>query len=146
LPQATTETAYFRRKNRKEKYCSGDGRYPFIHLVEWSGTPYTASNAFLQQVSAKIPTQIAPAPTTPQLLETPKPRLSIGDFRSRTAYGGDGNRIDLAYAVYAPAHGASEDEVRDAIASRDLSKKGSEQRQHAYIQRTIKKACSTLRR
>ena len=61
-------------------------------------------------------------------------------------YGGDGNRIDLAYAVYALAHGASENEVRSAIASRDLSKKGPESRQQAYVERTIRKACSTLGR
>jgi hypothetical protein len=61
-------------------------------------------------------------------------------------YDGDGNRIDLAYAVYAFAHGASEEEVRSAIASRDLSKKGSEQRQSAYVERTMRKACSTLGR
>jgi hypothetical protein len=72
--------------------------------------------------------------------------LSIDDFRSRMAYAGDGNRSDLEYAVYPFAHGASEEEVRSAITSRDLSKKGPEQRQRAYLKRTIRKAGSTLGR
>jgi hypothetical protein len=62
------------------------------------------------------------------------------------AYGGDGNRIDLAYAVYALAHGANEEQVRAAIVSRDLSKKGPEERQLAYVERTIRKAYSALGR
>jgi hypothetical protein len=54
--------------------------------------------------------------------------------------------IDLAYTVYALTHGVSEADIRSAIASRDLSKKGPEQRQLNYIERTIRKACSTLGR
>jgi hypothetical protein len=73
-------------------------------------------------------------------------RLTIDDFRGKPEYGGDGNRIDLAYAVYALAHGATENEIRSAIPSRDLSKKGPESRQQAYVERTIRKACSTLGR
>lgn len=61
-------------------------------------------------------------------------------------YGGDGNRIDLAYAIYSLSHGMSEADVRSAIASRDLSKKGPEHRQATYIERTIRKAGSTLGR
>jgi hypothetical protein len=132
--------------NRKEKYQSDDGRYPFVRLVEWVGSPYPASRAFLHQLLGKLPGRTAPTATAPQRSESLKARLSINDFRSRMAYGGDGNRIDLAYAVYALAHGATEEEVRSAIASRDLCKKGPESRQRAYVERTIRKACSTLSR
>lgn len=69
---------------------------------------------------------------------------TIDDFRSDPAYGGDGNRIDLAYAVYALAHGIGKADVQVAIKSRDLSKKGSESRQDAYIVRTISKALHRL--
>jgi hypothetical protein len=131
--------------NRKEKYRSNDGRYPFVHLVEWRGLPYPARTGFLQRVSTKISSRGA-LTTVPQFSDSRKPRLSIDDFRSKPTYGGDGNRIDLAYAVYAFAHGASEEEVRTAIASRDLSKKGPDYRQRAYVERTIRKACSTLSR
>jgi hypothetical protein len=72
--------------------------------------------------------------------------LTIDDFRLRPEYGGDGNRIDLAYAVYALANGVADGEVRAAIASRDLSKKGPEKRQIEYIDRTLRKAASALGR
>ncbi len=140
------EKLYFRRKNRKERYRSEDGRFPFVRLAEWPGLPYLERKAFLQQVLTNISTRTPATTTVPQCSEFRKPRLSINDFRSRVAYGGDGNRIDLAYAVYAFAHGATEQEVRAMIASRDLSKKGPEKRQREYVERTIRKACSTLGR
>ena len=63
----------------------------------------------------------------PQTVDAGKARLTIDDFRSKPAYGGNGDRIDLAYKVYALTHGISEADIRSAIASRDLSKKGPEQ-------------------
>ena len=71
-------------------------------------------------------------------------RKSIDDFRADPAYHGDGNRIDLAFAIYAFARGESEDAVRAAICTRDLAKKGSESRQLAYLSRTIAKARKQL--
>ena len=132
--------------NRKEKYRADDGRYPFVRLVEWAGLQYTARKAFLKQVFSMASRRTAPTATSPQFSESRKPRLSIDDFRNKGGYGSDGNRIDLAYAVYALAHGATEDEIHSALASRDLSKKGPEPRQRAYVERTIRKACSTLGR
>ena len=132
--------------NRKEKYRSDDGRYPFVRLLEWAGSPYTARKDFLHQILSMASTRTAPTVTGRQFSEARKPGLGIEHFRNKGEYGGDGNRIDLAYAVYALAHGASEDEIRLAIASRDLSKKGPESRQQAYVERTIRKACSTLGR
>ena len=73
-------------------------------------------------------------------------RQTIEDFRQNPTYDGDGNRVDLAFAVYALARGVPESDVRAAIASRDLSKKGPEQRQLSYIDRTIRKARSVLAR
>ena len=75
----------------------------------------------------------------PHTGDSGKARLTIDDFRAKPAYGGDGNRIDLAYTVYASTHGVSEADIRSAIASRDLSKKGPEQRQLNYIERTIRR-------
>jgi hypothetical protein len=48
----------------------------------------------------------------------------------------------LAYAIYALSHNIAEDDIRAAIASRDLTKKGSERRQQDYISRTLGKAHS----
>lgn len=55
-------------------------------------------------------------------------------------------RIDLAYAIYAIAHGHTEAEVEAAIRSRDLSHKGTERRQQDYVERTIKKALAATER
>ena len=100
-----------------------DGRYPFVHLVERASSPYPARNAFLEQIMTKASSRPALKDSVPHLSESRKAPLDINDFRSRTAYGGDGIRIDLANAVYAFAHGASEEDVRSAIASRDLSRR-----------------------
>jgi hypothetical protein len=64
----------------------------------------------------------------------------IEAFRADARYGGDGTRVDLAYAVYAVAHGAAVEEVRAALGSRDLSHKGGAKRQSDYIERTVRKA------
>jgi hypothetical protein len=71
---------------------------------------------------------------------------SIDAFRADSRYGGDGTRVDLAYAVYALSHGISTEEVDNAIRSRNLSHKGSERRQDDYVARTIKKALATTER
>ena len=73
-----------------------------------------------------------------------RPLRTIESFRGNVVYGGDNTRIDLAYAVYALAHGASEDDVRSAIGSRDLRHKGTEKRQAEYISRTVRKAYAAI--
>ena len=68
-------------------------------------------------------------------------RTEVHDvFRADPRYGGDGTRIDLAYAIYALAPGVPESQVEAAIRSRDLSHKGGERRQADYVERTIRKA------
>ena len=57
----------------------------------------------------------------------------INEFRSDVRYGNDGTRVDLAYAIYALAHGSSVDQIEAALRSRDLSHKGSEKRQDDYV-------------
>ena len=132
--------------NRKERHMDNEGRFPFVRLVESSGDPYSARKHFFpdifdsfarQHLSRTLP---AIATCTPNALRT------IEEFRRNPVYCGDGHRIDLAFAVYALSHGAGEEDVRTAIASRDLSKKGSESRQTGYIDRTVRKAISSLSR
>ena len=62
---------------------------------------------------------------------------TIDAFRGNPAYGGDGTRIDLAYAVYALSHGVPDAVVRSALSSRDLSHKGNERRQQDGSARRI---------
>jgi hypothetical protein len=76
----------------------------------------------------------------------PENLKGIDVFRADARYGGDGTRIDLAYAVYALSHGASVEAVEAAIRSRDLSHKGNERRQTDYVGRTIRKALDTIER
>jgi hypothetical protein len=128
--------------NRKAKYCGADGRYPFVRLIEASGTAYPQREDFLQHLPELIPKKVLPAMSEPGQIRRGGSRLTIDDFRAKPEYGGDGNRIDLAYAVYALANGVADGEVRAAIASRDLSKKGPENRQIEYIDRTLRKAAS----
>jgi hypothetical protein len=74
----------------------------------------------------------------------PGPLRTIEAFRADRRYAGDGNRIDLAWAIHALSHGAAEEEVAAAIRSRDLSKKGSQRRQDAYVERTLVQAARRL--
>ena len=73
------------------------------------------------------------------------PLKRIDEFRADARYGGDGTRVDLAYAVYALSHGAAETEIIAALHSRDLSHKGSQKRQDDYVRRTIQKAATLVR-
>ena len=76
----------------------------------------------------------------------PSELKNIDMFRADARYGGDGTRIDLAYAIYAFSRGATAAEVEAAIRSRDLSHKGNEPRQNDYLERTIKKALASIDR
>jgi len=62
---------------------------------------------------------------------------SIESFRADPKYGGDGMRIDMAYAVYAASHRAGQAQIEAAFRSRDLSHKGGERRQDDYVERAI---------
>ena len=75
---------------------------------------------------------------------TGSPLKMIDAFRNNPTYGGDGTRIDLAYAVYALSHCVADADLRAALRSRDLSHKGNEQRQNEYLERTIRKAQALL--
>ena len=129
--------------NRKSKRQGSDGQFPFVRLLEGApGLVYSAATAFLNDVRGALK-RVRPVPAALQT-GTNCCQLTISDFRARPEYDGDGNRIDLAYAVYALAHGVSETSIQASIASRDLAKKGDERRQNAYIDRTVRKAIAAL--
>jgi hypothetical protein len=137
--------------NQKEKYCDpATGLNPFVLLIEASGEVYPEAEAFVATISADLghkrkERQRATARRAnngrPSSGSAPK---TIDDFRSDSRYGGDGNRIDLAYAVYALSHGAGLADVIAAVRSRDLSHKGNDRRQDDYVARTIRKAMAAL--
>lgn len=136
--------------NRKEKYQQSDGLFPFVRLVEANKTVYPKANEFLAEASEKLERDRATAEERRRRSYSsaqPTTQLkTIDDFRNNPTYSGDGNRIDLAFAVYAVSHGMNEADIRAAIAGRDLSHKGNERRQEEYVTRTIQKAFETASR
>jgi hypothetical protein len=129
--------------NRKDKYRKTDGTFPYVRLHEATGAVYSKAVEFLAEVQSTYEAQQSklPPPVSLQRRRLGGSNLkSIEDFRTKPIYGGDQTRVDLAYAVYALAHGVSENETRNALASRDLTHKGNRKRQQEYIDRTIKKA------
>jgi hypothetical protein len=138
--------------NRKAKYRDeGTGLYPFVHVVEAAGGVYPEAEQFLSGVRHEVEQQqVERERLRAQVSQLgpvfPREMKAIDDFRANVRYGGDGTRIDLAYAVYAFSRGASATEVAAVIRSRDLSHKGNERRQNEYVERTIKKALATIER
>jgi hypothetical protein len=132
--------------NRKPRHQKADGLYPYVRLIEADGDVYPQAREFIQQIEERVEAarresearRSAAANWIPGGRSGPV--KTIDDFRQNAIYGGDGNRIDMAYAVYAIWHAVDQAEVRRAIASRDLSHKGSERRQNDYVERTVKKA------
>ena len=134
--------------NRKDKYRGQSGLYPFVLLREHSGSAYDAAPQFIAEVRSHLEAERVERQKIAQVnharLSNPGPLKSIESFRNDGRYGRDGTRVDLAYAVYAFSHGIDANTVTSALRSRDLSHKGSEQRQTEYIARTIRKALSAI--
>ncbi len=148
-----TRKCDFGRNNRKTKYLDANtGLYPFVRLIEAGGRVYPEAGRFLAGVKCELERRnserehmrcrrLAPAGAI-----SPQDLKSIDAFRGDGRYGGDGTRVDLAYAVYALSHGINTEEVDSAIRSRDLSHKGNERRQDDYVARTIKKPLTIIER
>jgi hypothetical protein len=136
--------------NRKGKYQQPGGLYPFVRLVHATGQIYERAAEFTSEVQSSVDAKRTQAEERRRAirqnggLSNRTSIKSIEHFREDHRYGGDGNRIDLAFAVHALSHGVAENEVRAAIASRDLRHKGNEKRQLEYIDRTIEKALRTV--
>jgi hypothetical protein len=136
--------------NRKLRHMDvATGLYPFVLLREATGGVYQESARFLADLESTLQRQNAErqraweAYRNRTAAETPL--KSIEAFRSDPRYGGDGSRIDLAYSIYALNRQVGVDEVGEALRSRDLSHKGNDPRQAAYVERTIQKALGTVR-
>lgn len=135
--------------NRKAKYQRADGLFPYVRLVAASGAVYPNADQFIAEIEKKLANDKERASEQAAKFAWNEPgamRRTIEYFRSNPLYGGDGTRVDLAYAIYALSHGASEEQVRAAIRSRDLSHKGNDKRQNEYVDRTVKKASTAVER
>jgi hypothetical protein len=130
--------------NQKEKHCQPNGLFPFVRLIESTGVVYREAGNFVASVREQCEReQDARRARESAFACTPSSQgaeKSIESFRQNSAYGGDGTRVDLAYALYAICRGISAEDVSAALRTRDLSHKGAERRQEEYIQRTVKKA------
>jgi len=130
--------------NQKDKHRQPNGLFPFVRLVESTGVVYQEAEKFVAGVREQCEReQLARTKRDSAAASVPThcgAEKSIESFRQNAAYGGDGTRIDLAYALYALSRGVSVEEVGAAIRSRDLSHKGTERRQDEYVERTVRKA------
>src|SRR5258706_73517 len=128
--------------NRKDKYQRKDGTFPYVRLHEATGAVYSKAVVFLAELRTLYQSEQS-KPLPPVSFRRPSlcrcNLKSIEDFRAKPIYDGDQTRVDLAYAVYALAHGDPENTAREALTSRDLSHKGDRKRQQEYIDRTIRK-------
>lgn len=125
-------------------------RYPFVRLLGASGVVARESEHVVAGAKARLEQERlerAQLQAEFRMLAQRQGAASIKNieqFREDSRYGGDGTRVDLAYAVYALAHGLDLATVEAALRSRDLSHKGNEKRQRDYIERTVRKAMVTL--
>jgi hypothetical protein len=116
--------------------------FPFVRLIEADGRVYPEAERFVATIRCQLENRRREQAQLRRraIVRPHKPLRSIESFRSDPRYAGDGNRIDLAWATYALANGASEQIISTVIRSRDLSKKGNERRQAQYVERTLSKA------
>ena len=123
------------------------GLFPYVRLIEASGKTYREGEKFVEAIARQHELDLRtkrpnrPEPNRTALRED---RKTIDAFRSNPRYGGDATREDLAFAIYALAHGADAGQVSAALNSRDLSHKGDPKRQNQYVDRTIAKAQALL--
>jgi len=136
--------------NRKARHLdTATGLYPFVRLIVSGGGVYPEAERFLAAVKSDLERRRIDRDRLRERAATAG-SLRHGDlktidtFRADARYGGDGTRIDLAYAVYALSRNVIATEVEAAIRSRDLSHKGTERRQNDYVERTIKKALASI--
>lgn len=133
--------------NRKDKHRGADGRFPYVrsHRVlapvggyREAATTVAEAERLLDAERRERETRFRSLARSPAA--TSGDCLPIERFWRDGRYGGDFTRADLAFAVHALGRGLPADGVRAAISRRDLSHKGSAQRQRDYIERTLLKA------
>jgi hypothetical protein len=130
--------------NNKQKYRQSNGLQPYVRLQHADPCIYPAAAEIRARAEQELAQEHAKREHLKTLPRHASALKSIDSFHSDPRYGGDLHRADLAFATYALAHGAHFDDVVRSIAQRDLSHKGSTNRQQAYIDRTVRKAADTL--
>jgi hypothetical protein len=129
--------------NQKKERRLENGLQPFVKLRSSEGRIYSAARQFLCDLEAhrqEIRPRRELRETTLRRASEPSVR-SISSFHGDPRYGGDLHRADMAWALHAADRGLSQEQIANEIVrGRDLSKKGSRQRQFDYAVRTSRKA------
>ena len=84
--------------------------------------PYPEAARFLQALQI-VPENSVVKPNLHRSTGDPSLR-SIEDFRADPKYSSDGNRIDLAFAIWALANAGTQEDVSEVLRTRHLSPKG----------------------
>lgn len=129
--------------NRKPAHLQENGLHPFVLILQGNRRVYSMAAHLLQAVELRSASSLVEL--NHYKSSTGGSLRTIKEFRTDPKYRGDGHRIDLAFALHAFANGAESGSIRAALQSRDLRKKGSPQRQSAYVDRTIRKALDSFR-
>ncbi len=88
------------------------GLFPCVRLIEAPGAPYPAGERLVAAISSQheMDQHEKRHSRSTHSATTSRTRLkSVDNFRSNPRYGGGATREDLAYAIYALAHGADID-------------------------------------
>lgn len=130
--------------NRKQQHRNADGLYPFAVLREHAGSVYPAAESFRAEViAAHAQAEVDARRRILCFAGRPvrnRVNVSLSRFRGSLRYRGSPAAADLAFSIYAGAHGWSESEIADALRAEYLSRDIDSRRQNAYLRRTIGKA------
>jgi hypothetical protein len=129
--------------NQKPQRRLANGLAPFVRLHEWSGRIYGNTEKFLAEASAELRKVAAELELRWQSSSIPGAGSirPIATFHRDLRYGGDLHRADMAWALHAARRGLPAQEIcAEILRTRDLSKKGRQDRQLDYARRTAAKA------
>ena len=133
--------------NRKPERLLPNGLAPFVRLHDCQGKTYDTAREFLKAVKSLMEKTAVERAKRSMCRSTSNenPVRLLTEFHADPTYDGDLHRADLAWALHAASRGLSEQQIRDKILHiRNLSKKGSIQRQFNYAERTAIKAVRTV--
>jgi hypothetical protein len=133
--------------NRKPERLLPNGFAPFVRLRRCDGKVYDAAGAFLEEVKSLAENAFAERSKwiASQLTSSENSVRPLAEFHRNPRYDGDLHRADMAWALHAASRGLSEQWISDEILhTRDLSKKGRNQRRLNYAERTAIKALRTF--
>jgi hypothetical protein len=130
--------------NRKPQHRNAQGLYPFARLTSHNGQPFALAEAFRLRLTAlhQKPEQERAAArlnfaSRPTRYAAP---VTLSRFRTSPRYIGRPAAADMAFCIAACSQRWSESDIAAALTRDYLSRDTSNDRQAAYIRRTLSKA------